>query len=129
MKEKFTPGPWRWELNEQAKQINLCGGIPTFDKTVMGFNRYGFQNAIPTFNDEPNGGYCIMHKATKYAEVVEGREHHAHWFKAINHPDARLICAAPEMYGLLKNLIELPASDMDALRPDIQSLLNSVYNG
>ena len=51
-----------------------------------------------------NDGFNLMDRCTKWSTKVPGREHHAAWFKAIDHPDMRLIEAAPD---LLASLIEL----------------------
>lgn len=93
-----TPGPWRWEFNATSKMVSLVGGKPTFDKTVMDFVRYGMGRAAPAFNDLIAGNqYNIMERCEKYAVPVAGREHHASWFQDLNHPDARLIAAAPTL--------------------------------
>lgn len=94
-----TPGPWRWEVNESTKDIQLCGGVPLFDKTVMSFSRCGMQGAVPEFRHLPQDGddFQGMVKATNYSVIVKGREHHANWFKTIRHPDALLMQAAPEL--------------------------------
>jgi len=93
-----TPGPWRWEINVKGYQLQLCGGTPRFDKTVLNFIRWGMGSATARFRTEIN----LMSPANDFAEVVQGREHHAEWFQTINHPDARLIAAAPELLEALK---------------------------
>lgn len=98
-----TPGPWRWEVNRLHKSVKLCGGPPKsgfgrYDLTVMDFSRYGMNGAAPVFwhwdynrmAGEPN-------RADALAVAVSGREHHADWFADIDHPDALLIAAAPEL--------------------------------
>jgi hypothetical protein len=84
-----TAGPWRWELNEKGKTISLEGGKPKFDMSVIRFRRYGMTGAMPEFQVDG-----LMHPATDFAKVVPGREHHASWFKGIDHPDANYIAAA-----------------------------------
>lgn len=97
LKFKGTPAPWRWELNEKAKSVSICGGKPMFDLTVMDFVRWGMGGAAPRFNKEKRPGLNLMERCEQFGEVVKGREHHAHWFKDINHPDALLMVKAPEL--------------------------------
>lgn len=99
---KFTPGPWRWEINEKHKVINLCGGKPKYDMTVMDFVRYGMSGAAPRFID--GSELNLLTRAERFSYVIEGREHHKDWFQGINHPDAHLIAAAPDMYAALLSL-------------------------
>lgn len=94
-----TPGPWRWELNEKSHLVTLCGGVPRFDMTVMDFVRYGMGHGAPRFRSGPVDN---MHRVEKFGAIVLGREHHAGWFKGIEHPDAHLIAAAPELLAACK---------------------------
>ena len=103
---KHTPGPWRWELNLASKQVRLCGGKVKFDLNVMDFVRYGMSNAAPRFNIERRENLHLMTRADELGCIVAGREHHAEWFQGIDHPDARLIEAAPLMYEALKEVME-----------------------
>lgn len=100
---KHTPGPWRWEVNRKSKTVELCGGNPRrgfgrYDKTVLSFKRWGMSGATPVFwfwqdgetwSEKPKG-------AGELAIPAPGRKHHADWFALIDHPDARLIAAAPD---------------------------------
>ena len=105
MKQKYTPGPWRWELNEKSKVINLCGGIPTYDKTVMDFVRWGMGGAMPRFRVDYGGFHCVMEKANTMGIPVPGREHHKDWFQNVNNPDALLMSKAPELLEMLQELV------------------------
>lgn len=111
---KHTPGPWRWEVSRTSQRVELCGGLPAgrFDKTVLSFARWGLNQAAPVFwfwqegrswSDEPK-------RADALAVAAPGREHHANWFAEINHPDAHLIAAAPDLLGALKAAEEYMAA-------------------
>lgn len=91
---KGTQGPWRWELHEKGKQLNLTGtgDFGNYDNIVMDFERWGMQSAQPRFN---NAGF--LESSINFSFVVKDREHHQSWFKGINHPDANLIAAAPDL--------------------------------
>ncbi len=98
----WTPGPWRWEVNLKGRTVQLCGGLrPKYDLTVMGFARWGMGSAAPRFIDARN----IMHRCETMAVTVPGREHHADWFRTIDHPDARLIAAAPDLAEALEPFV------------------------
>jgi len=46
-----------------------------------------------------------LERCDEFGRIVPGRERHADWFKEIDHPDARLIAAAPEIWKLLSDLV------------------------
>ena len=100
---KHTPGPWRWEINEKSKTLQLCGGDSPFDLTVIDFERWGMGSAVARFRADVRG-MNIMHHAKDFAVVVVGREHHADWFKGLNHPDANLIAASPDLAAGLEHM-------------------------
>ena len=107
MSAPHTPGPWRWEVNRKHKTVNLCGGPPKhgfgrYNLTVLSFRRYGMNGAAPVFwNWNMERWVSKPQRADELASEVEGREHHADWFAEVNHPDARLIAAAPELLEAL----------------------------
>jgi hypothetical protein len=119
---KATPGPWRWELNLKSKRIQLCGGKPQYDLTVMDFVRWGMDGAAPRFNTERRENLKLMERIEKFAVIVPGREHHADWFQAVDHPDARLIASAPDMLTVLKKFIDVNKRDgyeFDSNEPEL----------
>lgn len=103
MDNRFTPGPWKVKHSESKDSWNVIGTIPGC--------RYKIARCPYPKSNEP-----VFEKINK-REKDEAKL------------NAHLIAAAPDMYELLKNLIELPVPDMDALIPDIQSLLKSIDNG
>jgi hypothetical protein len=112
---KHTPGPWRWEFNASSKIIQLCGGRPCFDKTVMDFVRWGMGGAAPRFMGD-DGGFLILHKLPDRKDWIApfpGREHHANWCADVIHPDARLIAAAPDGLALARYAVDNPNFDSE----------------
>lgn len=118
---KGTPGPWRWEVNEKHKDINICGGKPLYDQTVLSFDRWGMHSAEPCFNN----GNGELTEAHHYTIAVKGREHHKDWFKGVDHPDAHLIASAPCLLEALKSLMDYPEEDLKEWANGTQNIVCS----
>jgi hypothetical protein len=99
---KHTPGPWRWEFNAKHKSMQLCGGVPKYDLTVMDFVRWGMGGAAIRLRNPVDESLQVMRRCEAWAVPVTGREHHADWFMTIDHPDARLIASAPQLLEWVK---------------------------
>ncbi len=108
MGASHTPGPWRWEYSATSKTINLVGGKPEYDLTVMAFTRWGMGHATIMLRDMEHSGMNLLHKLHERQDWIghfPGREHHKHWCASVIHPDARLIAAAPRLLAALKTLM------------------------
>lgn len=102
-----TAGPWRWEFNRKHKVLHLVGGKPTYDLTIMDFDRWGMGGAIATLRDTAHDGMNIMHRLCDRNDWIapfEGRTHHADWCADVIHPDMRLMAAAPDLLAALIGL-------------------------
>lgn len=117
---KHTPGPWRWEVNPRHKSIELSGGKPKFDKTVMSFGRWGINGATPLFSkiSDVNREYRVLVNASTFSVVCSHREHHADWFQLVDHPDANLIAAAPDLLDALDEIVNYKGGADSALEDE-----------
>lgn len=131
---KHTPGPWRWELNEEYKSIHLVGGRPRYDLTIIQPTRWGMGSATLMIRDTAHDGMNLMHKLHERRDWIApfaGRAHHADWCADVVHPDMRLIAAAPE---LLEACLWLKPYAMVQVRnhpngndsPQWQAMLNAI---
>lgn len=113
-KETYTAGPWNWFGCTQTGRIYLAtenrGRIH-----VMDFARWGMQGAQPRFAQ----GFEMV-PASEFAiyQVGPGKGHsnvkgklYRYDIAAIDHPDARLIAAAPDLLESLKELITALGED------------------
>lgn len=127
---KGTKAPWRWELNKKSKDLNLCGHgeCGPYDYTVMDFERWGMGGAVPRFRVAPSQ---TMVKAFELSKIVKGREHHKEWFQDIDHPDAKLIAAAPELMECLQAFVNscykgCTKEELNHLRIDAELVLEKI---
>jgi hypothetical protein len=106
MSAQHTPGPWRWELNESNKKLQLVGGTrPQFDLTILEPIRWGMGSASLFVRDTAHDGLNLLHKLHERRDWIKpfpGRAHHARWCAGVDHPDLRLIEAAPELLAKLQ---------------------------
>lgn len=105
---KWTPGPWRWEINMKSKVLHLVGGRPKYDLTIMDFVRWGMGDAVARLRDPTVDGMNIMHRLPDRKDWIApfpGREHHADWCANVTHPDMQLIASAPKLYEALAALL------------------------
>ena len=104
MSAPFTAGPWRWEFNAKHKQMQLVGGKPTYDLTIMSFDRWGMHGGVAQLRDTAHDGMNIMNRLCDRPDWIApfaGRAHHADWCADVTHPDMRLMAAAPDLLALL----------------------------
>jgi hypothetical protein len=107
--EKATNGPWKWNLNCNAKHVEL-EGVTGMRETVMRPARWGMSGARLQFL---SGG--LMENCEAFAAPRLNREHHAHWCADINHPDAQFIAhARTDLPDLL--------SEVERLRAEVAAL-------
>jgi hypothetical protein len=134
MTPQHTPGPWRWEINEQSKRLHLVGGKPQFDLTIILPTRWGTGSATLLVRDTAHDGMSLMHKLHQRRDWISplpGRKHHADWCAGVDHPDMRLIEAAPVMLEALRKAavtlagacVHFPGLKADAAYAEVASAI------
>lgn len=109
-----TPGPWRFELNAEHRNLHLVGGRKRYDLTIMDFCRWGTHSATILLRDTAHDGMNIMHKLHERPDWIApetGREHHKAWHQLVKHPDIALIEAAPDLLAALEALLSRTGMD------------------
>lgn len=103
----YTKGPWRWFANRKSGQVHLAteGRGRVF---VMSFFRKGLNGAQPAFQQHKEGCLGECRGCGELVPVFNAgyREDHNGEIEIADHPDARLIAAAPMLYEALKSLVD-----------------------
>ena len=126
--EKATPGPWMWDLCECNHQC-LLTTTHSGKYYVMGFQRWGLQDALPSFQvyDRYEGqmkdrGSHGMVRADKLSKSYPGQEHHYGFDNFIDHPDARYIAESRELFHQMATAITELLSRAEAAETRCETL-------
>lgn len=134
LETKTRPGPWRWFGDTHNRNLYLATqhGGRVF---VMRFERWGMREATPTFQVngrmEPASELArfevgdpgiVGHTAAKASPRV-----YRYDIASIDHPDARLLEAAPELRQLLARALE--GGIDDAVRAEAIEVLRRIEEG
>ena len=125
---KATPGPWMWDLRECYHQC-LLTTTHSGKYYVMGFQRWGLQDALPSFQvyDRYEGqmkdrGSHGMVRADKLSKSYPGKEHHYGFDNFIDHPDARYIAESRELFHQMATAITELLSRAEAAEERCETL-------
>ena len=118
---RFTPGPWGWFGNSQSNHIYLATKH-SGRRYVMDFTRWGFRGAQPRFQPDRRGMVDAKdlitfevgdHSVVGIDQAKQDTSVYRYDIRGINHPDAHLIAAAPDLYkALVKCAVVLSGDEM-----------------
>lgn len=121
--EAATPGPWGWEANAQTKHVEMCSYMPGLMRgTVLDVERLG-NRVILRFRFARG----LMQDALDFRHPHKGREHHARWSQAIDHPDANFIAAARADVPALIAAVRERDADNAALREELAQVRRAYH--
>lgn len=118
--ESHTPGPWGWFGNARTNDLYLAT-VNQGRRYVMGFQRWGMRQAQPTFRRGsrivPASQLLTFVVGDRDVVGVEAAKAHESVYRLdireIDNPDARLICAAPDMLAALIAVREFVETEVD----------------
>ena len=105
-KSKHTPGPWHWNVNPSSKLVRIIAANGDY---VLMARRWGNSGTI--WFQKPSSG--IIENASRFLKDFPNRHHHRTWAQTIDHPDAHLIAAAPELFAFAERFLEIFGDEED----------------
>jgi hypothetical protein len=120
-----TPGPWKWLVNKGCKDIKLVT-VNWGNYYVMGFERWGFEQAQPTFQKYENYKGSVqerkskgMRKAIELSKWNQTYRSDDGW---IDHPDAEFIAHSQDDIVYLLSELERVTAERDATIAELSVL-------
>jgi hypothetical protein len=123
---KATPGPWMWDIST-TNQMAMLETAHSGRYYVMGFERWGLNNACPAFQiyktydgTVTERGSMGMVRTDKLAKSYPGKEHHIGFDDFIDHPDAEFIAHAREDIDRLLAEVKRLQKELGAAKDDLE---------